>query len=245
MSNKPVGNDEEFSKEDIIVPSFWLRNPRLWFIQLETQFDLANITSDTKKYYYLVSYLDDSLANQVENILRNPPRTGKYDLIKEQLCVKLLACEELRIGNLLQGEVIGDQTPSKFLEHLRNLAGKSSVTDEVIKPIWLKKLPQYIMERLMTQSSTNLDALAERADRILKINQDKKLDTELYDLASQVGVLTSKIGDISRKIFEGSTYIADQYRLCSGLGAECWYHRQYGNRANKCQYPCIHFNGFR
>jgi len=39
----------------ICVPPFWPKKPAVWFVQLEGQFVLSNITQDATKFYYVIS----------------------------------------------------------------------------------------------------------------------------------------------------------------------------------------------
>jgi len=40
----------QVNRISIKVPPFWKVDPKLWFIQLEAQFELAHITVDQTKY---------------------------------------------------------------------------------------------------------------------------------------------------------------------------------------------------
>ena len=60
----------------IRVPPFWAEKPAAWFAQLEGQFALSNITQDSKKFYYVISQLENKYAAEVENAINNPPTHG-------------------------------------------------------------------------------------------------------------------------------------------------------------------------
>lgn len=47
----------ESSKVSVKVCPFWKDKPMLWFCQLESQFILNGISSDTTKYYSLIGNL--------------------------------------------------------------------------------------------------------------------------------------------------------------------------------------------
>ncbi|KAJ8911572.1 hypothetical protein NQ315_008915 [Exocentrus adspersus] len=153
------------------VPPFWPERPAIWFAQLEGQFELAGITADKTKFYYVTSNLDQKAALEVEDIITTPPATGKYQKIKDEICKRLSVSQEQRIRQLLEGEEIGDRTPSQFLRHLRNLAGSSSIVpDDFLRTIWVSRLPRTMQAILATQDSADLNKVAELADKIKETN---------------------------------------------------------------------------
>ena len=70
------------NRGEIRVPPFWPEKPALWFAQIEGQFALANVTKDTTKFYYVISHLDNKYSAEVEDVITNPPPTGRYERIK-------------------------------------------------------------------------------------------------------------------------------------------------------------------
>uniref|UniRef100_A0ABD2X807 DUF7041 domain-containing protein n=1 Tax=Trichogramma kaykai TaxID=54128 RepID=A0ABD2X807_9HYME len=43
------------------LPPFWRTGPELWFFQIESQFQVHNVTSDATKYHLVVAALDTSI----------------------------------------------------------------------------------------------------------------------------------------------------------------------------------------
>jgi len=85
----------------IRVPPFWPEKPAVWFAQLEGQFALLSITQDTTKFYYVISHLENKYAAEVEDVITNPPPTGRYRKIKAELIRRLSLSEEQRVRQLL------------------------------------------------------------------------------------------------------------------------------------------------
>ena len=127
----------------IRVPPFWPEKPAVWFAQLEGQFALANVTQDATKFYYVISHLENKYATKVEDVITDPPPTGRYDRIKEELIRRLSLSEEQRVRQLLMHEEMGDRRPTQFLRHLRTLAGPSVPTD-FLRTLWTNRLPPTI-----------------------------------------------------------------------------------------------------
>jgi hypothetical protein len=101
----------------------------VWFAQLEGQFALSSITQDATKFYYVISHLENKYAAEVEDVITNPPPTGRYEKIKAQLIRRLSLSEDQRVRQLLMHEKMGDRRPTQFLRHLRTLAGPSVLSD--------------------------------------------------------------------------------------------------------------------
>lgn len=86
-SEKPV-----VAAVGVKVPPFWPHKPTLWFVNLEAQFALANITADSTRYAHLISCLDAKHATEVEDIITNPPSAGKYEKLKAEIIRRLSLC---------------------------------------------------------------------------------------------------------------------------------------------------------
>jgi hypothetical protein len=124
----------------IRVPPFWPEKPAVWFAQLEGQFTLSNITQDATKFYYVISQLNNKYAAEVEDVITNPPPTGRYEGIKAELIRRLSLSEEQRVRQLLMHEEMDDRRPTQFLRHIRTLAGPS-VPSDFLRTLWTNHKP--------------------------------------------------------------------------------------------------------
>lgn len=87
---------------------FWKRNPTLWFMQIEAQFELAGITTDSTKFNHVLASVESDILNTVSDIITQPPSADKYATIKSRLIAAHSESEESKIRTLLQGIEIGD-----------------------------------------------------------------------------------------------------------------------------------------
>ena len=55
------------------LPTFWEKQPDIWFCQAEAEFNLRNITADGTKYSYLVKALNQATAARLRDILAPGP----------------------------------------------------------------------------------------------------------------------------------------------------------------------------
>ncbi|XP_071439833.1 uncharacterized protein [Hetaerina americana] len=150
------------------VPLFCPEKPQLWFAQLEGNFRLAGITENTDKFWVVVANIDTRYAQEVEDISVNPPLTDRYKRLREELVRRVTPSEEQRIKQLLGNEDMGDHRPSQFLRHLRSLPG-GAVPDDLLRTIWLSRLPRSVHAILVTQTSTSLGDLATLADKVTEV----------------------------------------------------------------------------
>lgn len=242
-------------------PAFTPEEPALWFAQLEGQFILSRITSDSTKFYYVATQLETQYAKQVKDIITNPPETNKFEKLKSALISRLSASQEKRIQQLLLHEELGDRRPSQFLRHLQGLAGPSGGSD-FVKSVWTSRLPQNIQTVIASQiSELQVEKLAEIADRVHEIapmtpqvaSTSSSASAASTDLAAQVSELTRQVAALksqlssrgrhrSRSRSGGSRRRYD--RSSSRLKQppdnhpHCFYHFNYGVKARKCRNPC-------
>lgn len=150
------------------VPPFWAEEPALWFAQLEGQFMLANITTDTTKFYHVVSNLDHKYAAEVKDIITTPPAIERYEKLKTALVSRLSASKEQRVEEIVSQAELGDRKPSQFLRHMRDLAGKD-ISDDFLRSIWAKRLPPHVQAAIATMPDASLDKVAALADKVNEI----------------------------------------------------------------------------
>ena len=126
-SEKSAGNNTQILRNtepvsahavSIRVSAFWADKISLWFKQLEAQFMIAGITREATKFGYVVAHLEPKYVMEVEDIIDSPPENGQYEALEAALIKRLSDSSSMRVRKLLEGEEIGDRTPSQFLRHL-------------------------------------------------------------------------------------------------------------------------------
>ena len=255
-----VTNDEnknvEIYRVAIKPPMFWRQKPNLWFFQLEAQFANNGISQDLTKYNTVVSALDENVLEFVVDVLSNPPQEGKYDALKNALLIRLTDTEESRLKKLLTDLDLGDKRPSDLLRQMKSLAGKS-ISEEVIKSLWLQRLPPQT-QAILSISKDPLDNIAEMADKILAVYNTTELCSIDKTLPfakssnsenSRIDVLEASIASLTKKFDEFSFRSRSQSKPRHFNGRSrsrsrtmrykfCWYHFKFGKNATKCVEPC-------
>lgn len=119
-NNQELGDvlASEFRK--VRLPSFWQKNPRLWFVQLESEFTFYRITSDNVKYNAIVRHLDEQTMQAVADVIERPPDEDKYQILKDALIARFSDSEEKRLRLLIAGIELGDKRPSEVSVNSNN-----------------------------------------------------------------------------------------------------------------------------
>lgn len=251
-----LGERSEVCKVTAKIPPFWPHKPIIWFATVEAQFDIAGIVTDRTKYSYILGHLDQKYSQEVEDIITNPPPEGqRYEKLKLELIRRLSMSEEERVRQLVSDEELGDRKPSQFLRHLRSLAGNTFTDENILKQLWLRRLPQTVQAILSANTDIlSLDRMAEMADKVMEVMGHKQVAScstiptpSLIDtLISKVDELTKQVAALSTARTQGrsrsrgnSTARADKSRDNTPADQKlCWYHKKFNKKASKCTKPC-------
>jgi len=258
-------DDEDTHVSKIAPPPFWPEEPELWFMQLEGQFTLCGIIDDEAKYAHILSKIEPKQAREIKDVITRPPTTDKYKTLKRILIQRLTDSQEQKIRQLLEQEELGDRKPSQFLRHMSTLAG-STVPNELIKTLWLCRLPAQIQAILAARTDDRLEDLADQVDRIYEIGakavvattspgatqqqpstSQTTTETQIMMLTKQVAALTVQMikftkewsQERSRNRARSRSRSQRRYRSRTPKrNGVCFYHQRFGQKAEKCTQPC-------
>ena len=105
------------------LPPYWPNDPVIWFAQVEAQFFTCGITAELTKYSYVIASLQPSIAQEVRDLLINPPQDQPYAKLKDELIKRTSESEQKRLQKLLTTEELGDKKPSQLLRKMEQLLG--------------------------------------------------------------------------------------------------------------------------
>ncbi|XP_050505232.1 uncharacterized protein LOC126883623 [Diabrotica virgifera virgifera] len=196
---------------------------------------------------------------EVRDIIVSPPATERYEKLKSELIKRLSASQQQKIKRLLEHEELGDRRPSQFLRHLQSLAG-TTVPENIVRSLWLGRLPASTQAILATQAKASLDAVAELADTISEAiaprahisevsnaleSTIEKLTAELAEMKIQLSSLSNAQAQANtyrrnRSNSRGRPYPRDRSYSRERNSDICWYHYRFGDQAQKCSPPCKH-----
>lgn len=157
----------------IKLAPFFDKNPELWFIIAESQFALHKSIRDDDKFNHTLAALPQDIALSVIDILKETDSSvPKYKNLKKALIERHSLSKEKRLDNLLSTLTeMGDQTPSEFFRLLFNQVGDSDLIDkELIKRIWLKRLPHNLRTSVAAWADKPIDEILPIADKIWEVS---------------------------------------------------------------------------
>ncbi|CAN8017729.1 unnamed protein product, partial [Ixodes persulcatus] len=153
------------------LPPYWDRNPRVWFLQAESQFHLAGVTTQGRKYHHVVSALSPAAADEVYAVLTNPSPATPYDQLKNALLQRTEVSERSRVQQLLSAEELGDRRPSQLLRRMTQVLGEraNNLADVFLRELFLQRLPSNVQMVLATATTLDLTGLAALADAVTEV----------------------------------------------------------------------------
>ena len=225
----------------------------MWFAQAEAQFILGNVVKDDTKFYHIVAKLDQSVICHVTDLVSNPPAADKYQSIKRRLISRFALSSQARLERLLSSSDLGDMHPTHLLAKMQELAAGLNVNEDLLKMLFLQRMPQHIRP-VLTISDGTLAKIAEMADKLTEAPQvaavasvpvptsntsaGKVLD-QMDDLKQQLEVLSTEIRRLKQNpMNRNRARSTSRSRSASRSSELCWYHRKYGKQAERCKQPC-------
>lgn len=239
-------NSSEMARIAFRAPPFWKNSAELWFLQLESNFIVAGISSEITKFHCVVSVLDSEVITYVSDIIRNPP-AGAYSELKSRIINQYADSENTRLKALLQDLQLGDKKPSQLLMQMRDLA-KDRVQESVLKALFLQRLPLN-MQQILSVSQEGLDSLALIADKISETSTDAMVVGAISDSPNLIKSLEEKISKLTIQV-ERLSRGRSEKRLSGSRNRTpsrrnfnpdfCWYHARFADKAEKCVQPCTY-----
>lgn len=229
------------SSVSVKLPDFWKTDPAMWFAQAEAQFVLAGVTRDDTKFYHIIAKVDQTVLCHISDLVANPPEVDKYAAIKNRLLKRFEMSPQAKMEKLLNSCDLGDMKPTHLLAKMQDLAAGLNVDDNLMKMLFLQRLPLNVRSVLAIHDGT-LSKLAEMADKMLDTNCSYVAATspavpDQEQLNQQIAYLTAEIHKLQTTRSSRSRS-SSRTRGNIDQPEMCWYHRTYGSRARQCRAPC-------
>ncbi|XP_027213289.1 uncharacterized protein [Penaeus vannamei] len=137
------------------------------FYQVEQEFLLRNITTQTTKFRLLVTNLPPELLLTVGDLLHNH-WYATYDELKEAILRRTAPNPLTVLSSFPSSDAADNRTPTEILHHFQRLLTRTSTTlpPIVMRSLFLKRLPADIQQILLV-SDAPLEQLALQADAML------------------------------------------------------------------------------
>ena len=212
----------------IKLPEFWSSSPEVWFARVEAQFGTKIITQDQTKYVYVVSALDFKTAEEVHDVLLNPPEVNKYENLKKALIKAFGKSQAQRANELLNLNGLGDRKPTALLRRINAL---NDDPQTLKRTLFLSNLPADVRSIVIGQDFDDLDKVAEAADRAW---ESRCVSSGIQHIAAS---------DHPSPRAESVSKFKSHNARHQGSGNTptapvCFYHLKFGPHARKCQPGC-------
>ncbi len=246
------------------LPPYWPSDPLVWFAQVDAQFGTRHITSQKTKFDHVVASLAPEYAQEVRDLILEPPAENPYTALKAALVDRTAASEQRRLQQLFNAEELGDRKPSQVLRRMQQLLGdKAGSTDaSFLRELFLQRLPPSVRMVLASSDTTDLQKLAQLADKIVEVTVPtvsavtaRPHTSELEQLRGEITELKRMMETLSgtgfrhrrRSVSRGRTPSSRAHTPSNNTDDAtdnlCWYHRRFGVQAKKCQSPCSKSQG--
>lgn len=263
-----MGNESEVNGAGTVLPQqrlpeFVASDPEMWFAMVESQFLRNRITDKQQQYLHVLAALPSRYATEVRDIIMKPLTAELYEEMKEQLVKRLSTSQEEKTRKLLESEKMGDEKPSQYLRRLQSHA-RSSFSDQILKTLWLRGLPQKYQMAMTTQQDKTVTAMAEVADVIhgvlpsrptvaeASMTNEIQLVVAIQQLRLEVTELRNRLDNQMHEVVNtrrGRSQTphhgqsSPRSRSQSGQRGPrppgiCWYHWIFKEKAEHCTSPC-------
>ena len=209
-SSSPSDVTPSISAVTVKLPPFWPNDPEMWFAQVDAHFATRRITSQKTRFDYVIASLSPEFAFEVRDLILKPPSTDAYDTLKAQLIARTTPSQQQRLQQLFSLEELGDRKPSQLLRRLQQLLGDKAASADTsfVKELFLQRLPVNVRMVLASDTTSDLDVLATRADRMMEIVVTppvSSLDTvtppaEVEQLRTEIASLRQRLKHIDTRI---------------------------------------------
>lgn len=205
------------------LPALWEKNPTLYFVHIERIFRIKNITDDDLKFCLVAQILTEEQSSRIESFLMDPPETGRYEAMKEQIIKRYALNLHERAKILLNMPPLGDRKPSEYLRYMRQLRGSETNSNFLFHEIFLQNMPQAIRQAFSAHGALDdLDEVALKADEMFAEESSKPQDDPIFQIQSRRG---HSRGRGQRGSFRGRFHGNQRY---------CYLHSKYGTNAHRC-----------
>ncbi|XP_071956322.1 uncharacterized protein [Antedon mediterranea] len=201
--NRPI------SSVALKLPPYWPNDPILWFTQVEAQFTTRGITVDATKYAYLVGSLQPEIAQEVRDLLLNPPTDNRYVNLKDTLIRRTTDSDQQRLCQLLTAEELGDRKPSQLYRRMLQLLGDRPLESSIMKQLFLSRLPTNVQLILAaTKDELDLGSLTSLADKIIEVSVTATAPTSVSAVhTDNTPSLSATLENLQKQIQQLSTQV--------------------------------------
>ena len=133
-----------------------------WFVILNSQFHLRNITTSKTKFYTALAALPADLVSRLPSYI---VESENYDSLKDKV-ISIYEETKPELLDKLLNQTTFQGRPSEKLQKIMKLASKVNVGDDIIKHRFLQILPPNVATVMASQKDLNLQQWGKLADEL-------------------------------------------------------------------------------
>lgn len=233
-----------------------------WFFRAEIQFRLRRITSNTTKSDMILEAMPQDVFSRISSWLMSFPNHIPYEELKEGLMNRFCMTPSTRAAQVIASsrQPIGDQRVHASYNQFQALARLPTTTGaqpkelDMLRELWLLKLPQPIRAALPNASTMPLDDLLDQADALMEANKASNHHQPVFAANSTASANTASPNasadehldtDDSAAPAQWKRPATDRWRRQPTAQRQhrtlpdiCYYHAKFGQKARNCEEPC-------
>lgn len=227
-------------------PVFDANNVETWLWTVDRWFLACGINSDDIKFNAVLLALPAESLAILKSELDTPPSCSRYEFLRDIILRHFAKNQVQRILSLITEVDMHDKKPSTLFAEMKQLAG-GSISDEVLKSLWILRLPEQLRPTLAVSSmhpaefvktADTIHDLITQGSSCNLINQNPS-GSESFSDSSQIAAINFRRANQRQAKFGKNIIASPQLdRKRPIKGGLCWYHFKFGKRAKHCIQPC-------
>ena len=235
------------------LPTFWPKEPVIYFQQIEVLFDQHRIVGSVPRYRCLVLALSQEVVTPHRRFLQTitAATPNPYELLKTRLLQTYAPTDTALLTQLLAAVELGDRRPTDMMNTMLSQLPPDEPAGKLFLALYLQRLLAPFRERVAAKHFTDPQQLAEYAHTLWEA-QTRPLVTAAVLPAAEQPLVTSQRRGRSRGCSSSRPH-SDRHSpnrrfspnpppLASATTAPpayiCYYHERFGAAARNCRLPC-------
>lgn len=261
--NDTTYNNPPVAAAQVKLPTFSVVDAPTWFRRAEVQFRLKRVTSPTTQADHVLAVLPDEIFPKISEWLMSKGDTAiEYSDLKIYLLQRFSPSPASRVTQLLQlaKQPLGDQRPSDALLEMKALARLPPAADgsvkqvDLLRALWLLRLPESIRASLPSAEEMDENELQQMADNLNDAHAAAARHTNAVSPAASTVPLQeddiAALGHTSSharqhpgrqkhntKVHPRQQFYSERFsdKFSDSL---CYFHARYGPNARNCKPGC-------
>jgi len=246
------------------LPPFWTERPMSWFATVEARFRLNAIHDEQVRFDLLVNALPEATSSLAVDVIERPPAAYPYTALKHRLLSAHEMTDYQKIARLLKMEPLGGRRPSELLAAMLDLCPRGQESNIFFTHLFLERLPAELRIMLGEDDHQDPRPLAAKADQLWALHGGKfstiaAVDGECVEAAPVAAVSSRQPPSGNSRGKKGKSGRGRQSAAAGTAGAPkaavtpsyspkqlskmqaelCYFHWTYGDKAQKCEPPCV------